>query len=799
MTGKIYLHSRYAFVAGASALALCATVPALAQTQTTPATPAPAASDAARAGVEEIVVTAQFREQNLQKTPLAITAVSGAMLEARSQTNIAQVANEAPSVTLKPQGAAFGPSLGASIRGIGQFDFNPALEPGVGVYVDDVYYATLTGSVFDLLDLDRVEVLRGPQGTLAGKNSIGGAIKLYSKKPVGDNTGYISATYGSRDRMDLRGSADFGLTDNLFARLSGVAKKQGGYIKRLDFGCVYPAGTSPLNPAGGIPAKNTSGEGCTLAKDGDVDYQAARAQLRWEASDTLEINLIGDFTHEDRHTAGSVLTYANYTGTGDINPYGPGVAYDSRFLCGRYCNYATFQSDADTGYAAADAEDRVRYKGYGFSGTIDWKLGDNVALKSITAYRRYSTHFNNDDDFSPLAHSLGRSAVRFHSFSQELRLNGALGSANQFEYTIGGFYQDQRSVYASYQDLRYAGLTPFYQDDPVPADTKAVFAQGIYHLTDQLTLTGGIRYTKESKDYTFSRRNPDGTLHPTLGGLDGVTGHYSGDRVDYRANIQYQFTPELMGYVQYSTGFKGGGINPRPFAATQVQNFGPETLETYEGGVKADLFDRMVRVNAAVFYSNYKDIQLAVLSCPQYNPSFIPPGASFPCALPVNAGDAHIKGAEAEINLRPTEGLSIDGSVSYVDFNYYNVDPITGVTEDMTTPYNPKWKWSIGAQYEIPLGDAGTLIPRIDASYQAMVYTNAVNSNFNRLDSYTIANARLTYRNSANDWEASLEVTNLFDKYYFLTSFDLTGAGAGLSSAQPGRPREWALTVKKKF
>src|SRR6478735_1277298 len=172
-----------------------------------------AATNDAPAG-DEIVVTAQFREQNLQDTPLAITAVNSAMLEARSQTNIAQVANNAPSVTLKPQGAAYGPSMGASIRGVGQYDFNPALEPGVGLYVDDVYYATLTGSILDLLDLDRVEILRGPQGTLAGKNSIGGAVKLFSKKPSGEG-GYLSGAYGSRDRFDLRGSGDFKLSDNV--------------------------------------------------------------------------------------------------------------------------------------------------------------------------------------------------------------------------------------------------------------------------------------------------------------------------------------------------------------------------------------------------------------------------------------------------------------------------------------------------------------------------------------------------------------------------------------------------------
>src|SRR5690606_31595085 len=180
-------------------------------------------------GANEIIVTAQFDEQNLQDTPLAITAVSAAMLEARSQTDLAQVARQAPNVSLAPAGQSFGASLIASIRGVGQSDFNPALEPGVGVYVDDVYFATLTGSVLDLLDLERVEVLRGPQGTLSGRNSIGGAIKLFSKRPTGNNTGYVAATYGARNRLDLRGSGDFGLAEGVDVRVSGVSKRQKGY------------------------------------------------------------------------------------------------------------------------------------------------------------------------------------------------------------------------------------------------------------------------------------------------------------------------------------------------------------------------------------------------------------------------------------------------------------------------------------------------------------------------------------------------------------------------------------------
>ena len=497
---------------------------ALAQAAPSPApAPTPAAGEAQTSQGEEIVVTAQFREQNLQTTPLAITAVSGAMMEARSQTNISQVAAQAPSVTLKPQGAAFGPSLGAYIRGVGQFDFNPALEPGVGVYVDDVYYATLTGSIFDLLDLDRVEILRGPQGTLAGRNSIGGAIKLYSKLPTGSNSGFVEGAYGSRNRIDLRGGFDAKLTDSLFFRLSAVAKKQDGYVKRLDFGCVNPPG-SPNNPSSAtqtpIPQIVPANADCLVARDGEVDYNAVRGVLRYQPSDTLDIVLIGDYTHDDRNVAGSVLLDRSVNGV-RVQPQfqQPGARHRSLYAQHRtgiaahsarhalpvrkIRNYASFMSLADGTLPLEVANGRTDYKGYGFSGQINWQVADKIQLVSISAYRHYLTIFSNDDDVSPLAHSFGRGNLSFHSFSQELRLNGSFGDNDQVEYTLGGFYMDQKSVYATLQDLRYAGLPPFAGDDPVNADSKAAFLHVQWKPIDALTLTGGIRYTDEHKDYTL--------------------------------------------------------------------------------------------------------------------------------------------------------------------------------------------------------------------------------------------------------------------------------------------------------
>jgi iron complex outermembrane recepter protein len=749
-----------------------------------------ASAEAAVTGLPEVTVTAQFRSQNLQNTPIAITAVNSEMLEARSETSIYQVAMQAPSVTLKPQGAAWGASLVASIRGVGQYDFNPALEPGVGMYVDDVYYATLTGSIFDLLDLDRVEILRGPQGTLAGRNSIGGAVKLYSKKP-GEGDSYVSATYGSRNRVDFRGSADFKISDTIGARISGVSKSQEGYVKRIDYGCA--------NPSGGIPAlTQPSLSDCVVDKESQVNYDGVRGMLRWDNDGPLDVTLIGDYTRDNHNNAGEVIISANNTNP-NVNPFGGTIVYDNRFYCGPFCNYSNYFNPETATRPANLQSNQLRYSGWGASGHINYDLGNGMQLQSITAYRGYDEHFANDGDLSPLTVGLGRSDLTFWSFSQEGRLNGQFLD-NMVEYTLGGFYMDQKSVYATLQDLRYSPLPPFQGNDPVKADSTAGFVHVALHATDKLTVTGGLRYTDESKSYTFVRLTPDGQPHPILGALNGVVGQYSKNRFDYRANVQYQWTDNVMTYVQYSTGFKGGGINPRPFYATQVQPFGPEKLGTYEIGVKSDLFNGLMRLNADAYYGIYQDIQITSLSCPAFTP-----GGAGPCALPLNAGNAHVKGGEVETTIQPIEGLSIDGSLSYLDFNYTYINPLAGgptrpagVQLSMITPYTPKWKLSGGIQYEVPVQNIGSITPRFDIAYQGRLYTNAVNGPNNLIPGYALANARLTWRDDDNKWQASFEVTNLFDKYYNLTIFDLAGV-SGTVLGQPGRPREWALTVKRTF
>jgi iron complex outermembrane receptor protein len=795
--------NRGLWLVGASLLAIA--VPAAAQDNAPPANAAPASTPPASTsndnGLGEIVVTAQFRAQNLQDTPLSITAVNAGLLESRSQTNISQVANQAPNVTLIPAGAVFGPSIGASIRGVGQFDFNPAYEPGVGLYIDDVYYATLTGGVFDLLDLDRVEILRGPQGTLTGRNSEGGAIKLFTKKPSADEGGFIEGSYGNRNKVNLRASADFKLTDTLFGRIAGVYKQQDGYIDQLDYGCV-----NPNNPEG-IPAHSTAGN-CRVAKLGETSHQAIRGQLRWNPSDKFDVTISGDYAHEDRTNAGEVLTFADDVSGVDANglPVNPGTAFNSpSFLCGKYCNYTDYRN------GAFQAQNRSLFKGGGVSANATWHFNDTLSLTSITAYRRYLATFGTDDDFTPnpFIEAEGDNRLRHHFFSEELRLNGKVGDFAEF--TLGGFYSKQKTTYYTRQDIGYivqgtpgapGAALQFIGNDPVKADSKAVFGTVILHPTDALTLTGGLRYTKESKDYTFSRRDYDGgpvsglAAAFGLGALDGLTSRYRGDKIDYRASIDYRLSPQILAYATISTGFKGGGVSARPFNATQALQgtFKPETLTNYEIGLKNDLFDRRLRVNLSGFINRYKDIQIPLADCTNFGGG--------PCGVVANAGNARFKGVELEVTAEPIDGLSFDGSASYLKSKFTSLNPAVGANLRLTDPAtpSPRWKWSWGVQYEADLGTAGSVTPRFDMSYNGKMYEGrAIGGAQYFLPAYTLANARLTWRNENKDLSISAEATNLFNKYYYNAIFSAVYAFTGTAYEQVGRPREYGITINKKF
>jgi iron complex outermembrane recepter protein len=835
---------------GASVFALAACTNAFAQgaPAATDAT-APQAATTADEGTPEIVVTAQFRSQKLQDTPIAITAVNAAMLESRGQTDISQVAAQAPNVTLRPQPQNGGSGLIAFIRGVGQTDFNYALDPGVGVYIDDVYIPTLSSSLLELIDLDRVEILRGPQGTLAGKNSIGGAIKLFSAKPTGDNSGSLSVGYGSYHSLNIRGMANFKLSDTLAVRVSGISRSNDGYVGMLDYGLTHPNSNVRANNARG-------GGNADYLTMGGQNVTALRGALKWEPTSSIEVNLSGDYTRENSEAIPTVLIAAGAT-------VAPGVAFDPRsvansasftgaglnpllvgrngqqvnFSCAfvpagpyscdtggnllgwdpRFVSYSNFvDSVAPTTQAPFKpyfAQPITKFNGWGVHGSVSFDLSDNVNLRYIGSYRAYNSKFGQDQDASPIPIAQLDNELNHHAFSSEVRLNfKAMDS--KVEGTVGAFYLDQKGTYTARVDLNY--VTPvidfIHGPDATPSTTKAIFGTVTVHPTEGFSLTGGLRYTKDKKDYTYLRSNPDGTVpngfacfvtngvfsqpNCILSGLYNITGKFKGNRTDWRLVADYRFSPQFLAYASASTGFKGGGVNPRPFVSDQALAFNPETITTYEAGFKADLFDRKVRLNGAAFINKYKDITLGKQVCPE---SSLPA----PCLRPANIGSADVKGVELEATIRPAEGFTLDGSFSYLDFKYTTACVAgalagTAIPCSGITPYTPKTSYSVGAQYDYKL-NAGLVSLRVDGSYQGAIYTSSENTFWSRMPGRFVANGQVSFTTDDKDWKATLEVKNLFNRYYFLSVSDVTTNALGAVTGVPAMPRTWALTLKRTF
>lgn len=789
------------------------------------------------AALAEIVVTATLRKERLQDTPIAITAITGDLLAERSQTSVFEVARQSPNVTLAPQGQGYGSTMLAFIRGVGQSDFILALEPGVGIYVDDVYYSTMTGSLVDLLDIDRVEVLRGPQGTLAGRNSIGGSVKLYSKKPEGDGSGSVSLTYGSQHRLDARGVADFTIIpDKLFARVSGISKNRDGYIERMDYGCTHPGS--------GVPSAPNLNDDCKLGTLGGQSLTAGRLYLRALPSEKVEVELIGDVTRDKSEAGGDVLRYANNPRLtiDDGNPATPVVPYDCRFVpygsnsCDsagrhRYWTYSTFLDPraptSQDPYTPVSLPIISHMDQVGFSGAVNWSLADNIQLKSITAYREFKATFAEDADGTPIQNQLALQIVKNRQFSQEFRLNASMLDS-KLNVVAGGYYFDGEGEFRARLDLSYIGLNFLQGPEKTPSRSKAAFVNGDYALTDDLRLSLGVRQSWDKKDQEYFRHNPDGKVPMTpclpgrapfdptnapncaLVGLNGLKDGFKGDRLDWRTALDYRFSPAVLAYGQISTGYRGGGVNPRPFFGpgtilpvsqgqidpvkgvptdvNQLGSFRPETITSYEIGAKTDLFSKTLRVNVAAFSNDYRNIILNSLSCP-----------ISPCFQPNNVGKATVKGAEIEVFAYPTDRLSLDFSGSYLDFKYDKTDQATtGITSAMVTPFSPKWKASGGVQYDAYRGDLGELTVRVDGSYQSHIFSEAVNGPSNKIDGYFLANARLVWSPADRSWKAALEVTNLTNKYYELTRFDQS-AQSGTTSVSPGGPRMWALTLTRSF
>jgi iron complex outermembrane recepter protein len=815
-----------AAVAASSVLAL-APLSAQAQNSATTAT-----ETSTQGGtLEEVVVTAEYRAEKLQETPLAITALSGDALAERGIDNLDEVAKAAPNVNLFQANAAYGKTMAASIRGIGQGDFNFAsAEQGVGIYVDDVYFANTFGSMFDLLDVDRVEVLRGPQGTLFGKNSIGGAIRLVSKQPTGDDSGYAEVTVGDYSRREVRAGFDVALIkDVLMLRVSGLSKDRNGYVDRIDYACEHPS------TAGSLPVQQLGEGNCTLGTEGGVDVKGGRAQLRWVPSDSVQDTVEASVIDDNSEAAAEVMVVADpalspamqaFNATSLIPKYG--IPYDQRFQTGgTYTNYSTFYDPfTGTSYPAVNTVHE-----WSTSNVLTWSIIPEVQFKSITAQQGWWGNFSDDQDNSPMGLAWAYNLLDHRQFTQEFQLTGKAFD-DKLNWAAGAFYFWGYSLNRGHIDLNFdAGFFPpgppfngqpllgFNQDDPAYTEDKAGFLQGTYAITDQLHLTAGGRYTKENKNYTFNHYNPLIDIPNPVLDLRGVEGRTSYDHVDWKAGLDYQWTSDLMTYVSATTGFRGGGFNPRPFTNLQITSYKPEKLTEYEVGIKSEWLDHRVRANLAAYYGAYRDV---IVTSQRLDAT----GAPF--TAPENVGSADITGGEFELDATPLPGLTISYTAGLTNFKWKDLGNNQGcqdlgaaaIPEGTAANYNcisgnpgygdlnvgmPKWTSSLGAQYEILLGNAGSLTPRADVNYHSPYYNN----NYNNYDpdgtgvavtpAMALLNGRLTWASLNHLWSVAAFCTNCANKYYYQSFLDLRAFGEGQMSAQPGEPREWGITFRRNF
>ena len=801
------------------------------------AAPAYAQSQQARE-LEEVVVTARFREESLQETPLAITAITAQTLANNGATNVIDVADWAPNVVIDQLGSGWGPTLAASVRGLGYGDFKATSEQTVTIYIDDVVLGRPTGAILDLLDLERVEVLRGPQGTLFGKNAIGGVVRMISRKPgEGDQGGNVEVTVGTYDRVDVRGSFETTLVeDKLFSRVSYVSKRRDGWQDNVDFRCyMIQRGTPELAGVGdgivgwdtvnnqpimgvvGSPEDNafalptrTSERGtdrnCVVGSFGDENVQAARGALRFVPSDRFELNVVADVTDQKSTSPYDLLEFIEPTQTNNARFSNQialprwGVPYDGRFVPDREdINFAGFNDTGgvDGGIETPNIND---FNHWGVSTTFDWNF-ENLAVKAIVAHREFDAQWGRDSDGSPMPINHTLDTYRNQQDTAELRVSGALFN-DRTQWTAGAFYFDADDFNSNISVLHPCLNVQSCIDrvDTQQTENTGVFLNTVTDLTDRLSLTVGLRRSDDEKLILQERFDRQG--NPCCGFQTTTTVAAKSAETDPMISLAYDVNDQLMVFATYQDGFRGGGTSARPSATTRVP-FGPETLENVEIGIKSDLLNNRLRLNASIFNMTYEDMQIASAGLDENNnPSWITS----------NAGSADIKGFEIELQSTIGEHWMIDASIGHTDFQYTDVPTLadciangfpaascTGLLNQDSTPgRTPRYKAAFNVGWATGLDNGSQFGVHLGASYQDETFYAANNDPLARAPGFTLVNARLTWSSPDDTWDVALFGTNITDERAIQSKLNFL-AVAGTIQTTYVRPEEWAMTLRKRF
>jgi len=786
------MRGAYGLLVGASLLNIAGTGPALAQDA------APAQAEADTGGLEMITVTARRRAESLQDTPIAISAVTSEGLAQRGIETVTQIGDFTPNVKFNSSVPVSASNATAAIfiRGIGQNDYQLSADPGVGLYLDGVYISRGVGNVLDVMNVERIEVLRGPQGTLFGRNTIGGAVSVVTQKPTDTLGGNFEVSTGSHNRVQLKGILNLPLAEGIYSSVAGFYHKRDGYVKGV---------------VDGAPDL------------GDTDNLAGRFALRLEPSSNVTIDLAVDGSRTRENSAPNVMLRvdenapaaqawnAGYSGAGAIcaDPLNPARltdqrCYNSQWALAPYRHGGTFSAISDV---FANGNPKPYQSGsdvdiWGISGTIEWKITDDLTLKSITAYRKVTGFWTRDSDHSPASIVQTNSDWTQDQFSEELQLLGETGDG-RLNWVIGGYYSSESG---NHKDLVNLIDAVFLSGAVLDGESLAAFGQATYEIVDNLNLTAGIRWTEDKKTFGNANQyvveagfltglpfNPDGSGlqngDPLMGPL-GQTATITDRAWTPMVSLAYRWSPELLTYVSYSEGFKGGGFTQRvfpPFAF--IPSFKPETSTTYEFGFKSDLAGRTLRLNGAAFLNDYDDLQVTVND----------PTLGF-APIIQNAAKARIKGIELELEARPVDALRIEAGIGYLDAKYRRVDIRAlnaGVTTDTKLQNAPKWTLSAGISYLIEAPGLGSFQPRVDWSYRSRVYNDAVNNPLLVQDGYHLVNASIAFNDESERWGLSLGVKNLTKEVYLGSGY--ADAFGGITEGVYGRPREWYLSARYKF
>ena len=789
-------------------MALCCSA---AWAQSTAAPTAPRSATERSGGLDEVVVTARRVAENLQSVPVSVTVFRAEDLESRGVTNVTDTAAFTPNFLAN--GGPTGQNDGFYfVRGVGQVDLNAATDPGVGTYIDGVYLGRVIGASFDALDIARIEVLRGPQGTLFGRNTIGGALNVVTTDPGDAWAGEVRATGGERNLFGAQGRVSGPLSDTLGFAASGLYRKQDGWGVNSITGKTF----------------------------GDTDNVAGRLKFLWQPSEGFAARLAAELSRGRGTSQHQILVGFNPNVSSPLGvPMAPQVGADLN-------TGNIYENRSSTLDPRSDLDVN------GVSLTLDWKLSA-FSLKSISAYRDLKQFARGDFDGGQINFYQSEFTTRQHQISQELQLSFETG---RWTGLLGAYYFKESAFHNNYITLGgnngcllaplpfpFAGPPPplcgaqpyatplldrsIANNQQINVDVRslAMFAHASFRFTDAWSASAGLRWTDEQKTqaYDFFIDNTANVLNfscvppgvpgfpptglcfpllppgitPTLSPRNPMVGvpttyEASWRQVTPKLGLEFKPTERQLYYLSYSQGFKSGGFNGRPtpgptgsFAA--VESYNPETLHTIELGTKTQFAEDKVRLNAAVFFSSYNDIQLLVLG----------PSGFFENR---NAGKAEIKGVEVELLARPSPAFEVNLNLGYMDHHYTSLtaDAIrSGFTLSNQLPMTPKWNNSLGAQYTWPVS-AGALSLRGDYTYRSEVFFGAQNGPLEKEGNLGLLNARARYQFPGERLALSLYAKNLTDKKYFTNGQDVRGP-LGIAFVSVGAPREIGAEVVYRF